>query len=36
MNAELDRLQLVSRSPGETQEIGICLGKIAEPGDLFL
>ncbi len=35
MNAESDRLQLVSRSPEETQEIGICLGKIAEPGDLF-
>ena len=36
MNSESDRLQLVSRSPEETQEIGICLGKIAEPGDLFL
>jgi tRNA threonylcarbamoyladenosine biosynthesis protein TsaE len=33
---KLAHLDLVSYSPEETQRIGICLGKSAQPGDIFL
>ena len=29
-------LDLISHSPEETQRIGVCLGRLAQPGDVFL
>jgi tRNA threonylcarbamoyladenosine biosynthesis protein TsaE len=33
---KLAHLDLVSRSPEETQRIGVCIGRLAQPGDVFL
>ena len=36
MNAKMTELKLVSRSPEQTQRLGIRLGELAEAGDVFL
>ena len=33
---KISRLDLVSHSPEQTQKIGVCIGKLALPGDVFL
>jgi tRNA threonylcarbamoyladenosine biosynthesis protein TsaE len=33
---KLGQLDLVSHCPEETQRIGVCLGKLAQPGDVLL
>ena len=33
---KLTHLALVSHSPEETQRVGVCLGRSAQPGDVFL
>ena len=36
MNAKMTKLKLISRSPEQTQRLGIRLGELAESGDVFL
>ncbi len=33
---KLSHLDLISHSPEETQKLGICIGELALPGDIFL
>ncbi len=36
LNSSLGRAELVSHGPKQTQKVGICIGELAEPGDIFL
>jgi tRNA threonylcarbamoyladenosine biosynthesis protein TsaE len=36
VNIKMTTVQLISHSPEQTQRLGICLGKLAQAGDVFL
>ncbi len=36
MNIKMTTVQLISHSPEQTQRLGICLGKLAQAGDVML
>jgi len=36
LETKLSHLDLISHSPEQTQKIGVCIGELALPGDIFL